>query len=78
MKRSFLAFNSHPTVSGVSNLFIMATKEITTRTNVRIFKCTGLPTLLYGAETWVHHLRRLEAFQMGCLYDIPGIRFAAH
>ena len=56
-------------------------KEISTRTKVRIYKCTVLPTLLYGSEMWaplVHQLRRLEAFQIRCLRYILGIRFATH
>ncbi len=55
--------------------------EISTKTKIRIFKATVLPTLLYGSESWallVRQLRRLESFQMRCIRYILGIRFATH
>ena len=46
------------------------------KTKLRLFKAVVLPTLLYGSETWVPlapHVKRLQAFIMGCLQVILGV-----
>ena len=45
-------------------------------TKMRLFKSVVLSTLLYGSETWVpsaDHMKRLQAFIMGCLRVILGV-----
>ena len=51
-------------------------KRLKIETKLRLFKAVVLPTLLYGSETWVPlapHLKRLQAFIMGCLRVILGV-----
>ena len=51
-------------------------KRLKVETKLRLFKAVVLATLLYGSETWVPltpHLKRLQAFLMGCLRVILGV-----
>ena len=51
-------------------------KRLKTSTKMRLFKSVVLSTLMYGSETWVPsaaHMKRLQAFIMGCLRVILGV-----
>ena len=50
--------------------------KVQIRTKMRILNSVILPTLLYGLENTVllePHIRRLESFQINCLWTILGI-----
>ena len=51
-------------------------KSVKVVTKLRLFRVVVLATLLYGSETWVPlaaHMKRLQAFIMGCLRVILGV-----
>ena len=53
-------------------------KDLKKATKIKIYKTIILPTLLYGAESWVlhrRHLRSLESFHQRCLRNILKIRW---
>ena len=50
-------------------------------TKIQAFRAIVVPTLLYGAETWVLYrkqIRLLEQFHKRCLCSILGIKWQAH
>ena len=48
---------------------------------IQVYKAVIVPTLLYGAETWVLYrkqTRLLEWFHQHCLHSILGIKWQDH
>ena len=58
---------------GSLNKRVWSNKNLRTDTKLKVYKAIVLPTLLYGAESWVHyrkHLRSLDRFHQRCLRRI--------
>ena len=50
-------------------------------TKIQVYRTVVVPTLLYGAETWVlyrNQIRLLERFHQRCLRSILGIKWQDH
>ena len=50
-------------------------------TKLRVYRAVVVPTLLYGAETWILYrkqIRLLERFHQRCLRSIPDIKWQDH
>ena len=50
-------------------------------TKIQVYRAVVIPTLLYGAETWVLYrkqIRLLERFHERCLRSILGIKWQDH
>ena len=50
-------------------------------TKIQVYGAVVVPTLLYGAETWVLYLKKirlLEQFHQCCLHSILGIKWQDH
>ena len=55
---------------------VWSRKRLPLQIKLHFFKAVVLTTLLYGSESWVPlaaHLKRLQAFVMGCLRMILGV-----
>ena len=56
-------------------------KNLKKHTKVKVYRAVVLPTLLYGAETWVtyrRHIRTLERFHQRCLRSILKVHWQDH
>ena len=63
---------------GKLNKRVWYNKNLRTDTKLKVYKAIILPTLLYGAESWVHyrkHLRSLDRFHQRCLRKIIKVHW---
>ena len=63
---------------GGLNKRVWCNKNLRVATKIKVYKAIILPTLLYGAESWVHyrkHLRSLDRFHQRCLRRITKIHW---
>ena len=66
---------------GILSKRVWQSHSLRLSTKTQVYRAVVVPTLLYGAETWVLYLKKirlLEQFHQRCLRSILGIKWQDH